>query len=212
MEAAVWPRCAADVGGLITPAEWSEPGRSVRRIPCAFLLARRAGRGGSASDGGAEPAPAGETGPAGPLHGRGSRPPTPCEGRSSTTQLSGSYVVSVGQWSLRQHSPLGHGDHASVQTNQPPKLESACGEPPLWGPLCGLAGCSQSKGPRVSPEPLRRCSAVGMSLGPPKSGSRDSRLPIPCSSFSSSILMFYPLLFTYIFGIYSSNQSVRVEL
>ena len=136
---------------------------------------------------------------------------SPCLWRLPTHSVRGSIIhhpscLAV-QWSLRQHSPLGHGDHASVQTSLPPQLDSACGEPPLWGPLCGLAGYSQSKGPRVSPGPFRSCKAVGVSLGPQKSGSRDSRVPIPCSSFSNSILMFYPLLFTYIFG-YLFIQSI----
>ena len=146
-------------------------------------------------------APAGGAGPGGPLLGRGGRPPLRARVARLPPQLPGSHVVSVVQCSLRKHSPLGHRDHASVQTNQPPKLESACGEPPLWGPLCGLAGCSQSKGPRVSPGPLRTpLSGAGVSLGPPKPGSRDPRVPSPCSSFSSSILKFHPLLLTYIFG------------
>lgn len=201
MEAAVWPRCAADVGGLITAARVVRAREVSPQDPCAPFF----WPAGQAEE--ARP-PMGEQSQhqqekqvleglsmavavAHPLRARVAHPPP---------QLSGSYVMSMVQWSLRQHSPLGHGDHASVQTNQPPKLESACGEPPPWVPLCGLAGCSQSKGPRVSPEPLRPCSGVGVSLGPPKSGSRGSRVPIPCSSFSNSILMFYPLLFTYVFG------------
>ena len=59
VEAAVWPRCAADVRGLTTPAPVVRAGEvragEVRARPlCVSPLACRAGRGGSASDGGAE--------------------------------------------------------------------------------------------------------------------------------------------------------------
>lgn len=202
------PPCAADISGLITPAPVVRAAEVRLRGP-RVSFSWPAGQAEAARPlmGAQSKHPQEKqvleglsvaVAVAHPLHARVTHPPP---------QLSGSYLVSMVQWSLRQRSPLGHGDHASLQTNLPPKLEFACGEPPLWGPLCGLAGYSQSKGPRVSPGPLRSCRAVGVSLGPQKSGSRDSRVPIPCSSFSNSISMFYPLLFTYVFG-YLFIQSI----
>ena len=140
-----------------------------------------------------------------------------CENHSSTTHHR--------QLSLWPHNVRGSVTSQAAQSSWPWVPRSEPDQPasqtgvclqgaPRWSRLRGRPGCSQSKGPRVSSGSLRSCRVVGVSLAPPRPGSRDSRSPTPCNSFSGCILMFYPLLFTYphIFCylfIHSINQGLN---
>lgn len=152
----------------------SGPGRSEPRPPGASLPSLQGRQSGSdGSDGGRRAAPAGETGPGGPLLGRrvahhsvrGSPVYPSCTAVTWCpwfSALSGSTVLLVA------------GDHASVQTKQPPKLESACGAP-LWGPCVVWLAAPNPKGPRASQGPQRTPLSGAGKVPGPQPGPRRSR-------------------------------------